>query len=204
VAAPTIPDSTKTVEEAVSHAVGHRIRIEILAILNEGPKSPSQIAKLIGQNVSKVNNHIMELLRSRSIELARTDGKGNHQVNFYRAIETPMLEGEDFNRLPEEERREIISLALQATIAEALASFWAGEMVHDKNLWLAWRWFNVDAQGRREIEEEQAAHWGRIVEIEARSSSRRAESKEGATSTIVASMGFRRGRRASAPPWSRG
>ena len=31
----------RSVEEAVSYAIGHRIRIEILALLNEGTHSPS-------------------------------------------------------------------------------------------------------------------------------------------------------------------
>ncbi len=184
----------------MSYALGHRIRIEVLAILNEGPRSPTEIAKLIGEPVSKVSNHIRELAKDGSIELARVESIGNVNESFYRACKYPFLSDEEFRALPEEERREVVGLALQATVAEALSAFLAGKMVSDERLWLSWRWFNVDAQGRHEIADEQAAHWDRIAEIEARACSRRTESGESAISTIVASLGFLRSRVAEGPP----
>jgi DNA-binding transcriptional ArsR family regulator len=66
VATTTKPEQSRTIEEAVSYALGHRIRIEVLGILNEGPRSPSELARMVKQPLSTVGHHIKELRESRS------------------------------------------------------------------------------------------------------------------------------------------
>jgi DNA-binding transcriptional ArsR family regulator len=153
---------SRSTEEALSYAVGHRIRIEVLAALNEATRSPNELARLIGQPLSKVTHHINELVDSRSIELARTEQVRNTTQHFYRAAEIPFLSDEEVRALPPKARQEITGLILQATMAEALAAFQAGKMVGDPRLWLSWRWYNVDAQGRAEIADEQDESWARM------------------------------------------
>lgn len=89
---------------------------------------------------------------------------------------------------------------IQNMIAEAMAAFWAGKIRDDPRTWLAWRWFNVDEQGRNDIADEEQRHWERMQEIEAESTNRRAESGEEAKSIIVADMSFERERTAPSPP----
>jgi DNA-binding transcriptional ArsR family regulator len=187
----------RTIEEAVSYAIGHRIRIEILAILNEGAYSPDDLARMTGKPLSKVTHHVKELLDSRSIEIAKVERVRNMTQNFYRAVEIPFYSDEEMAAKTPEERQEIYGLVLQACMAEALASLGAGKIAEDPRAWLAWRWVNVDALGGEEIADEQAASWQRIVEIEARATSRRAESGEPATSRIVTSLGYERSRSAA-------
>lgn len=189
----------RSIEEAVSYAVGHRIRIEVLAALNEGTRSPNELARLVGQPLSKVTHHINELVESGSIELARTEQVRNTTQHFYRAVEIPFLSDDEVRALPPKARQEITGLILQATMAESLASFWTGKMADDPRLWLSWRWFNVDAQGREEIADEQAESWARVRAIEARSTARRAKSGEEPVSIIVSSQGYERSR-TSPPP----
>jgi hypothetical protein len=73
-------------------------------------------------------------------------------------------------------------------------------MIHDPRLWISWRWFNVDEQGRRDIADEQARSWERIQQIEAEAAERRSRSNEDAQSVIVASLGFERTRSTPHPP----
>jgi len=190
------------VEQAVSYAVGHRIRVEVLALLNEGAHSPSQIAKLIRQPLGMVSHHIKELRDSGSIELAWSERVRNAEVHYYRAIEIPFLSDEETRALPDEDRAEVTGLILQAIMAESLASFWAGKMLADDAIWLSWRWFNLDLQGRREAADEQAESWKRIVDIEAQSMARCSESGEEAISYVMASMGFERNRTSDPPAWA--
>jgi hypothetical protein len=98
------------------------------------------------------------------------------------------------------QRQVTAGLTLQGMMAEAMAAFWAGKLRDDPRTWLAWRWFNVDEQGRNEIADEQQRSWDRMREIEAEATNRRAESGEEAVSVIVADMGFERARKAPAPP----
>jgi len=79
-------------------------------------------------------------------------------------------------------------------IAEVMAALWAGKL-HDPRVWLAWNWFNVDDQGRKDITAEQQRSWERVQEIEVESTNRRATSGEEATSIIVTQLGYQRARK---------
>jgi DNA-binding transcriptional ArsR family regulator len=184
----------RSVEEAASYAVGHRIRIELLGLLNEGTYSPSQVAKLLGRPITTISHHIKELLDAGCIELAWVDKVRNTDQHFYRAIKLPFVSDEEANALPPEVKQEYAAVILQAIMAEGLGALWAGRMSNDPNVRMMWRWFNLDAQGRQELADEQRESWERIVEIEARATCRRADSGEEATSVIVTMMGFERAR----------
>jgi len=190
----------RSVEDAVAYAVAHRLRVEILGYLHEGARSPSQLAKLMDCPLSKVEHHIKELLSSHSIELARVEPVRNTNEHFYRAVELPYFTDEEMWAMPPEARQEIYGLILQSSMAEAQAAFRAGKMSNDPRVWMAWRWFNLDAQGRMDLADELARSWVRVQEIEAESTDRRAESGEEAISVVVCTQGFERCRTAPVPP----
>ena len=64
-------DRNRSLEDAVSYAVGHRIRIESLCLLNEAVYCASEIAELTHWPLTTVGHHIKELLDSGSIEVAK-------------------------------------------------------------------------------------------------------------------------------------
>lgn len=193
----------RSIEDAVHYSIAHRIRAEILAILNEGIHTPDDLSKMIGEPLSKTGHHIKELLEDGSIELACIKSVRNTLQHFYRAVEVPFYSDEEVAAMPPEGKQAIIGLILESVVAEALASFNAGKMVEDPRIWLSWRWFNVDDQGRDDIADEQARHWARVQEIEAESTERRIETGEDARSVIVTSMGYIRSRAAPNPPRTR-
>ena len=191
--------SGKSIEQRVQFATAHRTRVYILTLLNEGVYSPDEIAAVIEEPVSNVHHHIKELLDARSIELAKTERIRNTQRHYYRAVEMPFYSDEELLAMTYEERQATIGLTLQCLMAEMLSSFWSGRMESDPSLWLAWRWFNVDKQGRQELAEEQARWWERAKEIEAGSINRRAQFGSEVESIDVAIMGFPRARTAPKP-----
>jgi len=188
----------RSVEEAVSYAIGHRIRIEILALLNEGTRSPTELAKLTGQPITTVGHHIKELVNSGCIELARIEKVRNADQHFYRAVELPFVSDEEAESLPVEARQQYAAVILQALMAEGLAALWAGKMTSDP-VWMSWRWFNLDEQGQREAQEAQHEFWERIKEIDADTANRVALTGEPTISTIVAALGFERFKPVGAP-----
>jgi DNA-binding transcriptional ArsR family regulator len=190
----------KSIEEVVAYAVGHRIRIYVLTLLNEGTYSPDELARIIEEPLGKVTHHVKELLDAGSIELAKTEQVRNTTQHYYRAVEMPHYTDEEIAAMTTQQRQVTMGLTLQCMTAEAMAAFWAGKMHSDPRVWLAWRWFNVDAQGREEIADEQARSWDRVREIEAQSTNRRAASGEEAASIVVASLGFERERTSPTPP----
>lgn len=196
----TKPKKGRSPEEAVSYAVGHRIRIEILAALHEGPASAKELSQIVRQPLSTVTHHIDELHKSGSIEVARTETVGNVIQNFYCVATLPYYSDEDASKLSEEERKTMAALILQASMAEALASFWAGKLTSDPRVMMAWNRFLLDEQGRDELADEQLRSWKRIEEIEAEAAARRLKSEEPGVSYIVTSFGFQRSRNSAPEP----
>ncbi|MEX2105562.1 MAG: winged helix-turn-helix domain-containing protein [Solirubrobacterales bacterium] len=190
----------KSIEEVVAYALGHRIRVYVLTILNEGTYTPDEIARIIGEPLNKVSHHIKELLDAGSIELAKVEKVRNADQHYYRAVEMPYYSDEDMSAMTPEQRQVTYGLILQCMTAEAMAALWGGRMHSDPRVWMGWRWFNVDERGRQDLADEQQRSWERIQEIEVESTNRRAVSGEDATSIIMAQMGFERERTAPTPP----
>jgi DNA-binding transcriptional ArsR family regulator len=190
----------KSIEEVVGYALSHRIRVQVLTLLNEGIYSPDQLARLIGEPTNKVSHHVKELLDAGSIELARVEKVRNADQHYYRAVEMPFYSDEEAGAMTPQQRKVTAGLTLQCMVAEAMAAFWAGKLHDDPRVWLAWRWFNVDEQGRQDIADEQQRSWERMQEIEGEATNRRADSGEDAVSIVVADMGFERERVAPKPP----
>lgn len=184
------------VEEAVGYALKHQHRVELLCLLNESERNRYELAALIGEEPNKIKHHLKELLDEGSIELAYSKRVGNMIQHYYRAVEVPFYSDEEIEALRPEERQAFAGVILQAVMAEALAALWAGKMAGDPRVWLSWRWFHVDAQGRDDIADEQARHWARVQECEAESTNRCAKSGEPTKSIIVTSLGHVRCRRA--------
>lgn len=189
----------RTIDQKVRFAFGHRVRVEVLCLLNEGTFSAQEAAKVLKTPLSTVSHHVEELLRDGSIEVAQVRRVRNLTQNFYRAKQVPFLSDSDMEALDFDGRQEIYGLILRASVAEALASFSSGKISDDPRTVLAWSWFNVDQQGREEIADEQASSWERIKSIEAAAASRRAKSGEQAKSVIVTSFGFERNRTLPTP-----
>ena len=192
--------SGKSIEEVVSFAIGHKIRVQTLVILSEGVFTPDQIARSIGEPTNKVAHHIKELVDAGSIELAKTERVRNALQHYYRAVEMPYYSDDEVAAMTFQQRQVTAGLCLQQIMAEAMAAFWAGNIVKDPRVWITQRWFNVDAKGREEIADEQARSWERVQQIEADSINRCAESGEEARSVIVAQLGFLRERTGPAIP----
>lgn len=194
--------SKKSIEEIVSYAIGHRIRIHILNLLNGGPYTAAELAELIDEPLNNVSNHVRELLDAGSIEIAEIRRHHNFSQNVYRAVEMPLFTREDFVAMTPQQRKVTWGMIIQRMMAEVLASFAAGKINDDPDAVLAWDWLNLDAQGRKEVSEEQVAFWDRLTEIEADSMNRVAVSKEETTSYVVGELGFERARKTPKPPHS--
>jgi len=190
----------RTIEEAVHYALGARVRVEILTILNDGPASHSELAKLTGLGVSRIGHHIQEMVDSGCIELAGIEPARNQNVHVYRAVARAFVSDEQAEQLSDEANNEIAAYILQAIMAEALSSLWAGKLnARQCKVWAGWRASNLDAQGQQEVHDEKVDHYQRVLDIEARAADRMAESGETGTPTITASLSFERSREKRAP-----
>jgi len=193
------------VEESVSYSMGHRFRIEILAALHEGPESPDGLAKIVRRPLSTISHHIEELLKDGSIEIAWTKPvRGNISQHFYRVVELPEFSDEEIAEMTPEERKGLAALILQAAMAEALASLWAGKLHTDPRVTLIWDRISLDEQGREDYADELAESWGRVRGIAGDAANRMADSGEEGVTYIVTIFGYERSRTSAPPPLASG
>ena len=190
----------KGIEEVVSYALSHRIRIQILLLLNEAAYTSAQLAQIIGEPLNNVSNHVRQLAEAGSIEIVKTEHKKNIRQHYYRAIQLPFYTDEEMESMTPELRQVTYGFVVQSALAEVMAALWAGKLRDDPRVWLTWRWFLVDDEGRQAIADEQQKFWDRMKEIEAESVNRRATSKAKLESIIVTQFGYERARRASEVP----
>jgi DNA-binding transcriptional ArsR family regulator len=190
----------KSIEEVVAYAVGHRTRIHILLLLNEGTYTTGEIAEIIDEPLNNVSNHVRELVDAGSIELVETKRVRNALQHCYRAVELGAYYSDgEAAAMTQQQRHITAGLVIQSTIAEVMAALWAGKMHSDPRVWLTWNWFNLDAQGRQEMADEQERSWKRLCEIEVESTNRRAISGEESVSIVAAQFGFERARKTPQP-----
>jgi DNA-binding transcriptional ArsR family regulator len=189
-----LKEGGRLIEEITSRGLSHRIKIEILAALHEGPASTTQLARILRQGESKVWHHIQMLLDDGSIEEAGTIEDRNHKIVLYRQIELPFFSDERIAEMTPEERQITAALILQASQAEALAALWAGRMHSDPRVWLAWEPITLSEQGREELADEQQRNWDAMQEIAAKDANHRATTGEDGKKYIIATFGYERAR----------
>lgn len=189
-----LTEGGKRIEEVTSRGLGHRIKIEILAILHDGPASTTQLARFLRQGESKVWHHVQMLLDDGSIEEAGYIEDRNHKIVFYRQVELPFFSDEAIAAMTPEDRQITAALILQASAAEALAALWAGKMHSDPRVWLAWEPIWLSQEGREELADEQQRNWDAMKEIAAKDAERRDETGAEARPFIIATFGYERHR----------
>jgi DNA-binding transcriptional ArsR family regulator len=186
-------EGQRRVEEVLARAFSHRVKIEILAALHEGPASAGQLARIIREDPNRLWHHLKALLKDGAIEEAFDVQEGNHNVTYYRQIEPTAITNEDAANLTPEEKQVTAALILQASQAEALAALWAGKLVDDP-VHLAWQPITLSERGRKAMTDELLESWDRMQEIAAEDVNYRARSGDHGKRMIVATFGYERGR----------
>jgi hypothetical protein len=190
----------ESIEDAVSFSLGHRIRIEIGAALHEGPATPTHLARFLREPLNLIDYHLKKMLKEGSVEIAKTKKVGNLDQDYYRVIELPFFSDEEYAAMSRADRQTLCAIAVQAAIAEAMASLWAGKMAAEPRVFLGWDRIALDKQGREDLADEEAASWQRKQEIEAGSVNRRAKSGEPGTTYIITSLSYERSRNSAPDP----
>jgi DNA-binding transcriptional ArsR family regulator len=188
-----IRERTKLPDDALPRSVMHWIKVEALAILNEGEFSAGEVAILIGEDVKNVRNHLRELYEAGSIELAGSKNVGGYVRAIYRAIELPVIEDEEARKMTAEERHDVSGAISQGLLAETVSAYRNGKLDTDP-VCLMWDAPVLDGLGEQKMHDLFLATWAQAQEIEAESINRLAESGETGQINVVGLLAFERGR----------
>jgi DNA-binding transcriptional ArsR family regulator len=187
----------KGIEEVVQYALGHRIRVHVLIVLNEGTYTAGEIAEIIGVPLNTLHNHLRRMLDDGSIEIAREEKKGNMVQYWYRAVETQTYTVEEFEQLPHLYRQNIVGAIVQSGTAEVMAGLYAGKLA-DPRACVYWDWYNLDEEGRSDADALTERYLEELREIEVESTNRAAASGEETTSMLLDITFFERPRKGNA------
>lgn len=190
----------ESIENTIGYSLGHRVRIEIRAALHEGPATASQLANTLRERLNIVDYHLKEMLEDGSVDIAKTEKVGNFDLDYYCVVDLPYFSDEEYAALSRVDRQTLCAIAVQAALAEAMASLWAGKMAAEPRVFLGWDLIVLDGQAREDLADEEAASWQRKQEIEVRATNRRAKSGEPGTTYIITSFSYERSRNSAPSP----
>jgi DNA-binding transcriptional ArsR family regulator len=193
------PRRAKRIEEAVQYAIGHKTRVNILIALNEGIYTAAELAAIVGERQSNISNHLLKMLDDGSIEIAKEEQKANFVVYWYKAVEISCYSQKDAEAMTPDQQQVTVGAIVQSGTAELFAALYAGKLRDPRSV-LFWDWFNMDQQGRTDLEAESARYLERAREIEAESTNRRADSGEESIPMLLSLSVFERARKAGEYP----
>jgi DNA-binding transcriptional ArsR family regulator len=187
----------KRIEDVVRYALGHKTRVQILIVLNEGIYTAAELAREVDQPLTNITNHLSKMLDDGSIEIAKEVRKGNIVQYWYKAVEIPIYTTEEAEAMTPLQRQMTVGAIVQSGTAEKLAGLEAGKLANPKSI-VYWGWYLVDAKGKQDMEDDCHRCLDRLHEIQAESVNRLAESGEEGVSMLMDLSLFERARRVSA------
>jgi DNA-binding transcriptional ArsR family regulator len=178
-------------DQRLAKALVHPTRVEILAILSEGPSSPSKIAKRLDNVSLNLTSHHIKVLRELGcVELVREVTHGGRTEHIYRATKRYYLTDEEWEEV-EPQARQPITVGILRMISEDVGkSLAAGKFDELPDNHLSRSVLDLDQEGWREIVSILNRALEEVLEANARSAERARLSGEELMKVRVAIMQF--------------
>jgi hypothetical protein len=171
--------------------ISHPLRFHALKVLNERVASPKELAHELGEeNVGNVAYHVRELAKSGKVELVSTKQRRGATEHFYRATERAFFSDEDWLRIPNSVRGELVAIQLRELGRLLSAAIESGSFEARSNRHHSHYEALVDEQGWNEAMAVLEETMGRLKEVEVRGAERRLESEEDPIPLAVSIIGF--------------
>jgi DNA-binding transcriptional ArsR family regulator len=159
-------------------AMAHPLRAAVLMILTERSASPAEMSRQLGEHVGNVSHHTKRLVQLQCAELVDTRQVRGAVEHIYRATERHLVETEDWEAVDPAVKDSILGEIMQMTLDDCVQSIDAGLLGSDENFTLTRTRLVVDEEGRREALEINERMRLELLEVQARSAGRMAESGE--------------------------
>jgi DNA-binding transcriptional ArsR family regulator len=131
-------------------AMSHPLRVRILALLDERPASPVELAKWLGARLGTIAYHVRTLERLGAIELIGTTRVRGAIEHHYRAKDRPTVSDEAWAAAPAIAKQAAVSASLQTIEAYAETASAAGGF-DDSDAHLTRTALHLDARGLDEV-----------------------------------------------------
>lgn len=178
------------VDQRLVKALGHPLRVEILSILNERVASPNQLAQELGEGLSQVSYHVKVLKEYECVELVKTEPRRGAVEHFYRGIERYFLDDANWRQLPKSLQGSISATALEVIVEGSVEAMKNGTFDARDDRHVSWTPLIVDEEGWRDLTSLLAGTLEQVLDIQAQSAGRLAETRAEGIPANVAVLGF--------------
>lgn len=186
--------------ETICTALKHPLRVRILEVLNEGPRSPSQFVEegLIPkehytsyqQALSLASYHFRELQKEGCLEVIESIPRRGAVEHVYRGLARVYFNDEEFEGLPRETRRRLSRISLQGMIARVDRAIREDTFDARVDRHLTWMPVQLDERGWEEVIATLASTFHELTQIRHDARDRIAASGEKVVPATVAILGF--------------
>jgi DNA-binding transcriptional ArsR family regulator len=179
------------IDSRLARALEHPIRVEILALLQEGPSSPAQIQRQMDNVSLNLISHHMKVLKDlECVELVETVNKKGARVHIYRAKVRPIIPDEVWAELTPTARKPLLTAMLSSISVDLVESLRAGIIDEILDAHFSRSVVKLDREGWSEISSLLNQILREVAEIGTKSLSRAKASGETPVSTTVALLQF--------------
>lgn len=179
------------VDQRLVKALAHPTRVHILNVLNDGPSSPSKIARRLDNvSLNLTAHHINVLKELGCVELVRTVEHGGRREHIYRATKRQFFDAEEWGEV-DPKARQPITLSILRMISEDLGnSLVKGKFDERPDNHLSRSPISVDEQGWDEVTAILARTLDEILDVHQYSAERALDSGEDLIKIRVVMMQF--------------
>jgi len=191
---------TKKRSETICTALKHPLRVRILEVLNEGPRSPSQFVEeglipkehfsTYQQALSLASYHFRELEKEGCLEIIESITRRGAVEHVYRGMARIFFDAGELEAMPKAARRKLSRISLQGLIARADRAVSAETFDSRPDRHLSWMPMQLDERGWDEVIAALAATFGELIQIRHDAKDRLAASGEEVVPATVAILGF--------------
>jgi hypothetical protein len=197
-------EGTRTKEkkrsETICTVLKHPLRVRILEVLNEGPRSPSQFVEeglipkehftTYQQALSLASYHFRELEKEGCLEVVESIPRRGAVEHVYRGMARIFFDDTEFEAMPQSTRRQLSRISLQGLIARADRAISTETFDARPDRHLTWMPMQLDERGWKEVVAALAATFGELTQIRHDAKDRLAASGEEVVPATVAMLGF--------------
>jgi DNA-binding transcriptional ArsR family regulator len=186
--------------KSICGVLKHPIRVRILEVLNEGPKSPSQFVEeglvpkqhyeRYQQALSLTSYHFRELEKEGLLEITETVPRRGAVEHVYRGLARVYFTDAEFEQLSGDERRQFSRISFQGLIARGDSAMQADTFDSRSDRHLTWMPLSLDERGWAEMTSAMATCFGEIERIRHDAGDRLAGSGEVAIPATFGMVGF--------------
>lgn len=193
-------EEEKSRADTICAALKHPMRVRILEILNEGPRSPSQFVEeglvpeehydSYQQALSYVSYHFRELEKEGCLEVVRSIPRRGAMEHVYEGKARVYFTDAEFEDMPDDRRRELSRISFQGLVARADGAMQAGTFDARFDRHLTWMPLQLDEQGWEELSTAMASCFGEVEQIRHDAKDRLAKSGEPSVPVTFGMVGF--------------